>query len=485
MAKVAVLLVLLLATLTGWYVEARIVREGRDIQRDFPQEPSKVQVPIKINEDKFTSTTPTVEDEPITSSNNEEQKNLDINKNEDDDSLFQPEGRVLYTGSQLWKTVVDSEEKAKILAKLRDEEDITMWGGNVSAVDILVKRDSIGKVRSLLNNQNIRFDVAISDLQQAIEEENPTLEEEDFDNRNGHRLTWQAYHRLDDIHKYLDFLEEQHPDLVSQQTIGQSVNGNPIRLLKISNKQPGNKAVWIDGGIHAREWITPATVTFIINQLISNWENEPKYVQNTDWYFAPLLNPDGYEYTHTVDRLWRKNRRGSGRCAGIDLNRNFGYRWGGTGASKNPCAETYGGSGPFSEPETAAVQSFMSNANAKWKAYISFHSYGQYILYPWGYNRVVPPDYKDLELVGQRAAQAIRNAGGPSYTVGPAGNTLYPAAGGSDDWAKGAMKIKYAYTVELRDNGRYGFVLPASYIQPTAKEAMAAVRVIVEAASKA
>lgn len=75
--------------------------------------------------------------------------------------------------------------------------------------------------------------------------------------------------------------------------------------------------------------------------------------------------------------------------------------------------------------------------------------------------------------------------GGPSYTVGPAANTLYPASGGSDDWAKGSAGMKYAYTIELRDNGRYGFVLPASFIQPTAKEALAALRVIGEAAAAA
>lgn len=74
---------------------------------------------------------------------------------------------------------------------------------------------------------------------------------------------------------------------------------------------------------------------------------------------------------------------------------------------------------------------------------------------------------------------------GTSYTVGPAASTLYPAAGGSDDWAKGTAKMKYAYTIELRDNGRYGFVLPASYIEPTAKEALAALRVIGEAAAAA
>lgn len=78
--------------------------------------------------------------------------------------------------------------------------------------------------------------------------------------------------------------------------------------------------------------------------------------------------------------------------------------------------------------------------------------------------------------------QAISAVGGPYYRVGAAANTLYPASGGSDDWAKGHGKFKYAYTIELRDNGRYGFVLPASYIKPTATEALAAVRVIAEAA---
>lgn len=73
---------------------------------------------------------------------------------------------------------------------------------------------------------------------------------------------------------------------------------------------------------------------------------------------------------------------------------------------------------------------------------------------------------------------------GSSYTVGPSGNTLYPASGGSDDWARGEMKIKYAYTVELRDSGRNGFVLPASQIQPTGREAFIFVDTVAKAISK-
>lgn len=119
-------------------------------------------------------------------------------------------------------------------------------------------------------------------------------------------------------------------------------------------------------------------------------------------YILPVANPDGYEYTHTVDRLWRKNRGGvgKGRCAGVDLNRNFGYKWGGQGASRQPCSEIFAGTSAFSEPETMAQFKFMDQTAANFQGFLTFHSYGQYILYPWGYDRVVPPDYKDLDRVG-------------------------------------------------------------------------------------
>lgn len=157
----------------------------------------------------------------------------------------------------------------------------------------------------------------------------------------------------------------------------------------------------------SREWISPAAVTYIVNQLIEDWENQPAYIQNIDWYILPLANPDGYEYSHTNDRLWRKNRGGvgRGRCAGVDLNRNFGYKWGLQGASDKPCSEIFAGMKEFSEPETVAQKSFMAKSAANFEAFLTFHSYGQYILYPWGYDTVVPPDYMDLDRVGKEAAK--------------------------------------------------------------------------------
>lgn len=126
----------------------------------------------------------------------------------------------------------------------------------------------------------------------------------------------------------------------------------------------------------------------------------------------------------------------------------------------------------------------MTASASDFKASLSFHSYGQYILYPWGYDRKVPPDHKDLERVGQEGAAAIRKVNGKEFTVGPAGSSLYPASGGSDDWAKGTMKLKYSYTVELGDTGRHGFMLPADQIISSGKETLEFVKVIANAVSK-
>lgn len=97
----------------------------------------------------------------------------------------------------------------------------------------------------------------------------------------------------------------------------------------------------------------------------------------------------------------------------------------------------------------------------------------------------MPADHEELDRVGKEAAAAIQKIDGKVYTVGPAGSTLYPAAGGSDDWAKGDLKFKYSYTIELRDEGRYGFMLPANQIIKSGEESMAFVRVIAKAAVRA
>ncbi|XP_013180157.1 PREDICTED: carboxypeptidase B-like [Papilio xuthus] len=400
-----------------------------------------------------------------------------------------PESRVDYTGAQIWKVSTQNTNVRGVIYRLRRRNLISTWGGNQSSIDILVKSNAVNNVTRVFKRERIPIEVVIEDLQQRINEENPPLDpnEVELQNRRGHRMTWKQYHRVEDIHGFMDYLAKTYPKIVSVNSIGKSYEGRDLKVLRISDGKPTNKAVFIDGGIHAREWISPATVTYFINQFAENFDVETDDIKNIDWYFLPVVNPDGYEHTHQSDRLWRKNKKPSRTtsrtCIGTDLNRNFGYRWGGKGSSGNPCSEIYRGSSAFSEPESKALSDFIKSSSANFTAYITYHSYGQYLLYPWGYDNAVPPDYKDLDELGNRMASAIRQTRGSSYQVGSSSGLLYPASGGSDDWAKG-QGIRYSFTIELSDTGRYGFILPTSFIEPVARESLNGLRVLAAQVAK-
>lgn len=97
-------------------------------------------------------------------------------------------------------------------------------------------------------------------------------------------MTWTAYHRSTDIMDYLDYLAATYPDLCSVLTIGHTIEHRPLKMLRIANGATGNSAVWIDGGLHAREWVSPASVTFIIAQFVEDWEKQPVFVRSIDWW---------------------------------------------------------------------------------------------------------------------------------------------------------------------------------------------------------
>ncbi|XP_031621115.1 carboxypeptidase B-like [Contarinia nasturtii] len=383
---------------------------------------------------------------------------------------------VRYDGAQLWNVDLSDEQTRQMVFDLENEFDVSFWSTSHAEADMFLKKSAIESVRQILNKNNIEYSVRVDDMQKRIEEESSQLYgEESLYGNNNKSLTWDAYYSFDDILLFLDKLVEKYPNLCSLETIGYSHENRPLKVLKISNGNSGNKAIWIDGGIHAREWISPASVTYIVNDLVENWNNQPAYIQNVNWYVLPVHNPDGYEYTRKSDRMWRKNRskNNNNHCLGVDLNRNYGYKWGGKGTSSNPCSEIYAGSGPFSEPESTAVKNFVETSEENFDAFLTFHSYGQWILYPWGYENHIPTeDRDDLDSAGRQAAKSMKAVDKQVYTVGNSADLLYAAAGGSDDWGK-SVGIKYSYTIELRDKGRYGFVLPPKYILATAKEAHA------------
>jgi hypothetical protein len=185
-------------------------------------------------------------------------------------------------------------------------------------------------------------------------------------------------------------------------------------------------------------------------------------------WIVPVVNPDGYQYSWSDKRYWRKNRRNG---VGVDLNRNFSVGWGGDGSSKSERSEVYRGPYAFSEPESAALRDLA--LREKVKLHVDFHTYGQLILYPWNYTKTPAPERDRFAGIGDRIASAIFAQHKVRYTLMP-GVQLYAAAGTMTDWAYGEAKA-LSYTIELRPKGGSGFVLPPSEIRPTCDEGLAAV----------
>lgn len=204
-------------------------------------------------------------------------------------------------------------------------------------------------------------------------------------------------------------------------------------------------------------------------------------LESYDFWFIPVVNPDGYEYSHTTDRLWRKTKsRQSSMCTGADPNRNYAYHWNEAGASSFSCSEIYAGVKPASEPEVAAVSKALYDNKDRIDMYVSLHAYSQLLLSPYGYGQVYPDNYANLQTVANKAINTIRQFRGKEYRFGVSSIILYPAAGGSDDYAHGACGIKYAYTWELPDTGNYGFILPESEIIPTAQETVLGLNAMID-----
>ncbi|XP_046604830.1 carboxypeptidase A4-like [Neodiprion virginianus] len=428
--------------------------------------------------------------------------------------------RVTYKGHQLLRITPTTDSQVAELQEMMESGDdgLKFWTlpAKNRSTDVVVAPDMLSELKDSLREQKFGFKVLINDLQKTIAYQNPKMskeQREDLVTSQGHSMTWKRYHRYADIIRYLEYLAFTYPSLVELVTIGHSYEGQPLKLAKISTgltKDGESKpVVWIDGGMHAREWIGPAVATYILNQLVEKNSTYSKLLETSDWMILPVSNPDGYEFSHTADRLWRKTRSNhadldsdnearSGplglfhlvshytrwlfnRCEGVDPNRNFGYHWGeedSGAASTDPCHETYAGPKAFSEPETRAIADYILANRQSIRMYLTLHAYSQMWLVPWGYTKIRPPDFEELANVARKATSAILKVHGTQYQVGASPELLYPTSGGSDDWAKGVAGIKYAYTVELRDRGIYGFLLPATQIVPTARETWAGIRAI-------
>lgn len=355
-------------------------------------------------------------------------------------------------------------------------EEYSFWNEIVlgRAVDIMVSPDFTPKLKTDLAIRAISYEIMITDVEEMIKLERLPAAIRDVVSAD-HSMTWDAYHSQDDMHTFLDYLEATY-DFVTTETIGKSFEGRAMRVAKICRGGCGNKpAAWIDGGIHAREWISPATVTWMLKELVENDADHPDLTENMDWYILPVHNPDGYEYTRTDERMWRKTRSDNEgtTCKGTDANRNWGYHWNEGGSSNDPCSITYHGPEPWSEIENVNVRDFINTIKDKLVFYNSIHSYSQLILLPWGYTYDLPNDYGVMEEVFLHGSDALTAVHGKYYETGCIPCMLYIASGSSMDWAHGDAGIPFTTSMELRDTGIYGFILPPDQIIPTAEETWA------------
>jgi murein tripeptide amidase MpaA len=394
------------------------------------------------------------------------------------------------------------------LSKNASNHDLDFWKepSTVDApIDIMVNIKSFETLHKNLIEREIPYNVTMDDVQKFIElQQKPRAK---FFNRrlkddsSFGRFNLGQYNSYADMITFMEGLQTSFPNIVQVFSIGQSVEQRQLKVIKIGTPTGAAKnSIWIDAGIHAREWIAPSTALYFINQLVTRYSIDPQIkllVDQVDWYIMPLVNPDGYEYSRSSvspkTRLWRKNRSasvcrtssfGQECCQGVDLNRNFDFHWGENGASSNPCDEMYAGKFAFSEPETRSIQEFLQTRSTMFRSFITLHSYSQIWMYPYGHEkRNYPSDVSDLHSLAVQAKKAIQAVYGTKYIVGTGADTLYPASGGSDDWAKQHLNIKYSYLIELRpqENVFGGFLLDEGQILPTAKETFEGIKVVGDA----
>ncbi len=334
-----------------------------------------------------------------------------------------------------------------------------------------------------LSGLGIAATVLVEDVQAQIDAEAERLARPRL---RGVGEDWFAdFHDDAEVSARVDQLVADHPTLVSRLVLGSTLEGRALYAVMLTappvegEGMGGRPIVFITAGQHAREWITVSSAMYIIDTLASTFETDPEVRALLEQFrvvVVPVVNRDGYVYTWlstgTSNRLWRKNKRRlpNGVLVGVDLNRNWPYAWGGPGSTADFFADTYRGASALSEPETAAIAAWVTGQDDI-ALHIDLHSYGQYVLEPWGWTPDEPAD-REVFAEGSRVIDGgIFGVDGTPYSVGATHRLLYPASGTLTDWMYGGRGV-LSWTIELRDTS--GFIVPPEQIVPTGREALGA-----------
>ncbi|MFZ4722632.1 MAG: M14 family zinc carboxypeptidase [Phycisphaerales bacterium] len=389
------------------------------------------------------------------------------------------------------ETPVRFDGEVVIRATLRNARDLMLinqlsddpWShapGIGAPSDWRVKRDALPTLRAA----GVPFEIFIDDIQGLIDSERERLAQPQ------EALAWFSdFKNLAAINARLDELVALRPDLCTIVQAGSSIQGRPIKGIRISRHPAGTPmpAFLFTATLHAREWAVPMTAMWFAERLVEDDGFDSRIaaiVDSSEVFIFPVMNPDGYEYSWTTSRLWRKNRRlNSGGSYGVDLNRNWATGFGGSGSSGSQSSETYRGTAAFSEPEAAGLRDFV-NARPNIAGHIDLHSYSQIIMWPYSYTSALPPESATYTRVSAAMGNALKAVNNRTYTVGNSWAVYGATAGCIEDWTStttGGM----GWCTEVRDTGSYGFIMPASEILPNVRENMASATTMMEELLKA
>ncbi|KAM8709161.1 hypothetical protein ACLKA7_016038 [Drosophila subpalustris] len=320
-----------------------------------------------------------------------------------------------------------------------------------------------------------------------------------------------TYLDYNQINRYLEYIVNRYSNFVKLYTLGITHEKREVRALEINwmnadnvelsslsriqaakqaelHKSSGVKGpmvltgdknrniIFIEAGTHAREWITVSTSLNCIYQLTERYTRNIEILRNLRFIIVPLVNPDGYEYSRNKNRNWRKNRRPhkGTKFVGTDCNRNYDVYWesGPTKTQKN----TYKGERPFSEPETRAMRNILDSVAPNLLFFLSLHSYGQSIMYPWGYCREPPYHWRELHTLATTGRTAIKTYNGREYRTGSISClNKRTIAGSVVDYVYGVLKAPMALVMELPSR-ELGFQPPVEMISQIGHESWFGIR---------
>nr|CAD7596067.1 unnamed protein product [Timema genevievae] len=344
--------------------------------------------------------------------------------------------KVRYDNYKVYHVVPTNQHHLTVLRDIETRiQDLRLWSDVQDVhnpVHIMVPPYQEEEFTNLIKSFSMPHKINMHNVQELIDLQEPVL-------RSETSFGFEEYHRLDEIYSWLNDLSTLYPGVVTLSDVGETYEGRVIKAVKISHKT-GNRGVFIETvvnrlyvksnmfhvGIHACEWIGPATVLYILNELLTSNNTEVRDIaDNFDWYIVPSANPDGYEYSHTTDRLWRKTRSEyNATCYGVDPNRNWDFHWGEVGTSPDPCSRMYAGPEPLSEVEIRGLSQYITSVAERLDVYISFHSYGQLLMFPYGFTDDPVDNYDVLYNIAEKAAKSLTSVHGTVYKFGPIISTV-------------------------------------------------------------